>query len=95
MLQGGLWNLDNMASLATSIAILCLTFGVVETKADEVNQYRCPYKNAKNICTATFKCLNQHFIEDNANEPICTGSEKLDYRPSWITDQPIKSNDEQ
>ncbi len=39
MLQGGLWNLDNMASLATSIAILCLTFGVVETKADEVKYY--------------------------------------------------------
>ena len=36
----------------------------------------------------------QHFIEDNAKEPICTGSEKLDYRPAWITDQPIKSNDE-
>ena len=67
----------------------------ISTKADEVNQYRCPYKNAKNICTATFKCLNQHFIEDNANEPICTGSEKLDYRPACITDQPIKSNDEQ
>ena len=33
--------------------------------------------------------------KDNANEPICTGSEKLDYRPAWITDQPIKSNDEQ
>ena len=66
----------------------------ISTKSDEVNQYRCPYKNAKNICTASFKCLNQHFIEDNAKEPICTGSEKLDYRPAWITDQPIKSNDE-
>ncbi len=66
----------------------------ISIKADEVNQYRCPYKNAKNICTATFKCLNQHFIENNSKEPICTGSEKLDYRPAWITDQPIKSNEE-
>ena len=66
----------------------------ISTKADEINQYRCPYKNAKNICTASFKCLNQHFIKGNQNEPICTGSEKLDYRPAWITDKPIDSNEE-
>ena len=66
----------------------------ISTKADEVNQYRCPYKHAKNICTPSFKCLNQHYVKGNPSEPICTGSVKLDYRPAWITDKPIDSNEE-
>ena len=48
----------------------------------------------KRIQVEGIKCLNQHFVKGNPSEPICTGSEKLDYRPAWITDKPIDINEE-
>ena len=51
--------------------------------ADEVSQWRCPYKNVESRCTAKFSCRNQHFTNDPVDLPICTGSDKIDYRSAW------------
>ena len=60
--------------------------GIADT-ATEVSKSRCPYKNAADLCTARFGCRNQKFVTySKRNEktlPICTGSDKLDYRNAW------------
>ena len=60
--------------------------GIADT-ATEVSKSRCPYKNAADQCTARFGCRNQKFVTNSKrNEktlPICTGSDKLDYRNAW------------
>jgi len=50
--------------------------------ADKVMQSRCPYKNAKSRCTALFNCRNQSIVK-SGDLPVCTGSDKLDYRSAW------------
>ena len=55
----------------------------IAEKADEVVLTRCPYKNAAACCTAGFGCRNQLFTPDRSTRPICTGSDKLDYRRAW------------
>jgi hypothetical protein len=61
--------------------------GIAE-KADEVSTRRCPYKNAKARCTASFECRNQYFTRFAGELPVCTGSDKLDYRKAWETESP-------
>ena len=56
--------------------------GISET-ADEITRSRCPYKDARSRCTANFGCRNQYFTKDPSARPVCTGSDKLDYRPAW------------
>lgn len=56
--------------------------GIAET-ADEVTKSRCPYKDARSRCTASFGCRNQYFTKDPSALPVCTGSDKLDYRSAW------------
>lgn len=51
--------------------------------ADEVSKWRCPYKNVQSRCTAKFQCRNQSFPRASRGLPICTGSDKLDYRNAW------------
>ena len=51
--------------------------------ADEVSQWRCPYKNVESHCTAKFPCRNQYFTKIPDELAICTGSDKLDYRSAW------------
>ena len=56
--------------------------------ASEVSTRRCPYKDQHDRCTASFGCRNQLLIAGvspgASNElPICTGSDKLDYRSAW------------
>ena len=51
--------------------------------ADEVSKWRCPYKNVQSRCTAKFGCRNQYFPRASGGLPICTGSDKLDYRSAW------------
>ena len=58
-------------------------FKVMSDTADEVSQWRCPYKNIESRCTAKFPCRNQHFTNIPNDLPICTGSDKLDYRSAW------------
>jgi len=49
----------------------------VSLKATESSEHRCPYKDAKSKCTASFKCRNQ------SPHMVCTGSDDLDYRSAW------------
>lgn len=55
----------------------------IAVKAEEVTRTRCPYKDASSRCTAKFGCRHQYFTKDPAASPICTGSDKLDYRDAW------------
>jgi hypothetical protein len=53
---------------------------IAET-VDQVSAWRCPYKNAQDRCTAPFGCRNQSRTPGEL--PVCTGSDKLDYRSAW------------
>ena len=46
------------------------------------SQFRCPYKNRFDRCTAKFGCRNQR--KQEAGElMLCASDDKLDYRPYW------------
>ena len=49
----------------------------------QVSTWRCPYKNMHDRCTAGFGCRNQLRTGESSELPICTGSDKLDYRSAW------------
>ena len=51
--------------------------------ADRVSRRRCPYKDVAGRCTARFGCRNQSRSVPAGELPICTGSDKLDYRSAW------------
>ncbi|MDA1188722.1 MAG: hypothetical protein O2854_03475 [Chloroflexi bacterium] len=55
----------------------------IAKKANEASRGRCPYKNAKDRCTAKFGCRNQLFIDGVGQPGLCTGSDKLNYREAW------------
>ena len=58
------------------------------------SQFRCPYKNKNDRCTAKFGCRNQRKPgqiprpkEDKDKELlICVSDDKIDYRPYWETE---------
>jgi hypothetical protein len=58
--------------------------GIGET-ANQVSTWRCPYKNAQDLCTAAFGCRNQSRPPDGDKLPVCLGSDDLDYRIAWDT----------
>ena len=66
-----------------SMARLYDIFKDVSGTATEVSTWRCPYKNAKNRCTANFGCRNQLRTVPKDELFICTASDKLDYRDAW------------
>ncbi len=72
--------------LERSLAFLWEIYQDISRTADEVSQRRCPYKNAQDRCTARFGCRNQ--LRDDPDQlPLCTGSDKLDYRSAWEVDE--------
>ena len=58
-------------------------FAGVSDTANEVSQWRCPYKNVDDRCTAGFGCRNQERSVAKGGLYPCTGSDDLDYRPAW------------
>ena len=58
-------------------------FTDISVTANEVFTWRCPYKNVEDRCTAGFGCRNQLRTGVPGERPICTGSDKLDYRSAW------------
>ena len=66
-----------------SIERLSEIYREIALKAEEVSRTRCPYKDASSRCTAKFGCRHQYFTKDPAAQPVCTGSDKLDYRDAW------------
>ena len=53
----------------------------ISETAKNVSTWRCPYKNVQDRCTASFGCRNQSRTPGEL--PVCTGSDKLDYRAAW------------
>ena len=58
-------------------------FTDISCTVNEVSTWRCPYKNVQDRCTARFGCRNQLCTNIAGELPICTGSDKLDYRSAW------------
>lgn len=83
---------NNKKNLEKSLTRLFDIYKDISFNADEISKYRCPYKNAKSKCTANFQCKNQYFQNDEQELAICTGSDKLDYRPAWNVDKHIKND---
>ncbi|MBT3978418.1 MAG: DUF4445 domain-containing protein [Rhodospirillaceae bacterium] len=51
-------------------------------------QGRCPYRSAKDICTAKFGCANREDprgSRDSGAEPVCAHDGTLDFRGAWET----------
>ena len=71
-------SLDRLYSIYKDIAVT----------ADKVMLTRCPYKNARSMCTAKFGCSNQFFTKDPTALPACAGSDQIDYRSAWDTEPP-------
>ncbi len=46
-------------------------------------QGRCPYRSAKDICTAKFGCANRERPGAKDAEPICAHDGALDFRSAW------------
>ena len=66
-----------------SMALLSDIFKDMSETVNTVSTWRCPYKNAKDRCTAQFSCRNQLRAEATGELPVCTGSDNLDYRSAW------------
>jgi|TARA_R100001244_G_C5087444_1_gene115539 hypothetical protein len=49
------------------------------------SQFRCPYKNKNDRCTAKFGCRNQR-KQEAGDLMLCVADDKLDYRPFWETE---------
>jgi hypothetical protein len=66
-----------------SVSRLQKIFSDINETANRVSMYRCPYKNAQDLCTANFGCRNQSKTHSISVLPKCTGSDDLDYRSAW------------
>ena len=71
--------------LEASMARLYDIHKAISENVTKVSLWRCPYKDAKDRCTANFGCRNQHFGTQPGERPVCTGSDDLDYRLAWET----------
>jgi len=77
--------LDRLSSVLATIA----------DHADAQAQWRCPYKDRHDRCTAAFGCRNQRRppagdprFEHDPDRPrfLCAGDDRLDYRSAWETE---------
>lgn len=66
-----------------SITRLSDIFRSINDTANNVSTWRCPYKNAKDRCTAKFGCRNQDRKVNPGELFLCVGSDQLDYRSAW------------
>ena len=70
-------SLDRLTEILSGIVV----------QADEQSLTRCPYKNARDLCTAQFGCRNQRKrTVEWERRPVCVGDDKLDYREAWDSD---------
>ena len=68
-----------------SLARLENIFRDMSNTASEVSTWRCPYKNAKDRCTAHFGCRNQDRRVPEGELFVCLSDDNLDYRSAWET----------
>ena len=52
-------------------------------------QFRCPYRNKDDRCTAKFGCRNQNRNVQPNELFICQDDQKLDYRGAWEIESEI------
>ena len=70
-------SLDRLTEILSAIVV----------QADEQSLTRCPYKNARDSCTAQFGCRNQRKrTVEGERRLVCVGDDKLDYREAWESD---------
>lgn len=70
-----------------SIDRLTAIYKSISLEVTEVSKYRCPYKNVKSNCTASFVCRNQKLKNKDALVFTCIGSDKLNYLDAWGNEQ--------
>ena len=76
-------NLDVEAA-RKSMARMANIFADIAKHAEDSSLTRCPYKDARSRCTATFACSNHPFTKTPLNQPICTAKDgDLNYRSAW------------
>ena len=66
-----------------SLARLEEIYRDISGTAVSVSTWRCPYKDVRDRCTATFGCRNQSYVDGPDRPALCTGSDDLDYRSAW------------
>ncbi len=73
----------NKKGYVESIKKLESIYENIALNVTEVSKWRCPYKDARDNCTAKFGCRNQGRSSNGDLSLTCTGSDKLDYRNAW------------
>lgn len=58
-------------------------FAGLVAQAESVSQYRCPYRDRNDRCTAMFTCRNQQAIEDDPEALDCGHDGTFDYNDAW------------
>ena len=58
-------------------------FSNIVEQADRQSLSRCPYKNAKDECTAKFGCRYQRRPPETGSLLLCSHDDQLDYRSAW------------
>jgi len=77
-------NSINKSHYEKSLKTLYTIFQDMSETTTQVSKWRCPYKNVKSNCTASFGCRNQQtIIKSNQHYLKCIGSDNLDYRDAW------------
>jgi uncharacterized 2Fe-2S/4Fe-4S cluster protein (DUF4445 family) len=71
--------LDQMTEIFAEI------LGNAQDKVTNPAGGRCPYRSAKDICTAKFGCANRDNPKDTSAEPVCAHDGTLDFRGAWET----------
>ena len=76
---------NNKRKLESSLKNLWEIYKDIANTATEISKSRCPYKNAKDHCTANFGCRNQYKNTSEPKQlPNCIGSDKLNYKDAWL-----------
>ncbi|GMQ94244.1 MAG: hypothetical protein BMS9Abin12_1730 [Acidimicrobiia bacterium] len=58
-------------------------FAGLVAQAESVSQYRCPYRDRNDHCTAMFTCRNQQPINDDPEVLDCGNDGTFDYSDAW------------
>ena len=61
-------------------------FGDIVSHADEQATHRCPYRDARDRCTAAFSCGNQIPAAEKGEPATCGHDGTFDYSLAWETD---------
>ena len=74
----------NKSRYEKSLKNLYAIFQDISKTTTQGARSRCPYKNGKSNCTASFGCRNQQkIIKSNQSYLKCIGSDNLNYQDAW------------